>query len=150
MNDQEIKKWAKRFAAELRLADEPGIIDQVVGRHLATLDFLKSRMRWRGIANILTQAGVRREDGESPLSEDQLRASRSRMRRRTRAACEIKSSPSDAMPGFTSNVQSKARVTLGPLPTPKQVRTTLHAKDVSDDEIATALRRINRSARRKT
>jgi hypothetical protein len=41
MADAEIAAWARTFAAELKVAGEPGFIDRVIGKHLTTLSALK-------------------------------------------------------------------------------------------------------------
>lgn len=148
MDDAEIAAWARTFAAELRVAGEPGFIDRVIGKHLETLKPLKESVGWRGIANILKRAGARREDGISPLSEDQLRTSYRRMRLRSDASPRIASKTRDA----SSRAQSR---TTGTRPEPvtrrisprktrvqRQTRADHVSKDVSESEVASALSRI--------
>lgn len=147
MGDAEIAAWARTFAAELRVAGEPGFLDRVIGKHLTTLETLKNSVGWGGVANVLTRAGARREDGVSPLSEDQLRTSFRRMRLRFEASPDKASKTQKTL----SRVQSRAaKARSMPITRPvlPQAQTQAHAdppsKDVSDSEVASALSRINK------
>jgi hypothetical protein len=156
MDDAKISAWARTFAEELRVAGEPGFIDRVIGKHLTTLAALKESVGWGGVANILKQAGVRREDGITPLSEDQLRTSYRRMRLRSETSRHKGSNTRETL----SRVQSRA-ARLPPKPVTNHVLPQAHtqiranplSKDVSDSEVASALGRINKigskSLRRK-
>lgn len=139
MNDKDIRSRARQFSAELKVADQPGIFDKLVGRNLATLEFLKARVRWKGIISILTRAGARREDGKSPLSEDQLRASYSRMHRRLAAP------PGDSikLPDTTIPIAPPIP-SAGSIHSHERARPARNSKDVSDEVIQGALDRIGK------
>jgi hypothetical protein len=151
MDDAEIPAWARTFAAELKVAGEPGFLDRVIGKHLATLNALKQSVGWGGVANILKRAGARREDGISPLSEDQLRTSYRRMRLRSEPALhkapKTRETSSRAQPR-AARARSKP-LTSRVLPQAQaQIRTDHLSKDVSDSEVASALSRITKTGSR--
>lgn len=146
MDDKAINVWAKRFAADLNVAGEPAIFDQVVDKHLDTLSLLKTSLRWRSIRNVLVRAGARRSDGVTAFSEDQLRASYRRMRLR-RATTKANLVVPDA--AVTSRRLSGSQ-TLAVQPesqfAPHQPSPS---HDVSEAEIELALQRIHKHASNK-
>jgi hypothetical protein len=147
MDDDDIAAWARIIAAELRVAGEPGFIDRVIGRHLETLKLLKESVGWKGVANILKRAGARREDGISPLSEDQLRTSYRRMRLRSEEvvhkAPKTREASSRAQPRAARARSKSASGRVSPQ-AQTQIRTDHLSKDVSDSEVASALSRITK------
>lgn len=84
MDDEQIKRWADQFTADLRVGGEPIPLDRVIARHLKAFADLRAKgLTWRVISNILTRAGARRASG-SPIGADHLRADVSRLSRQQR------------------------------------------------------------------
>lgn len=156
MDKAEIGAWAETFAADLLIAGTKVPIDRVLDVHLDVIQALRRRgMTWTGLSLILTRGGARRANG-GVISPGQLRAAVSRLLRRGTGddfeLTQVSGTTEPATSPVTrssrpapSNWRKSILPSSGPEPeTVNSVSNPLTTKDLTDDDIATALHRISR------
>ena len=154
MERTEIDLWARSFVADLQVGGEAVPLDRVLARHLQTLNELRTYgLTWSAVASIIARAGGRRASGR-PISPDQLRANVARLRKRHTRDVTSPPWPRDqtiAHPPKKPRSERDAPVTLlpavrtgeiRPSADPAVKRTSHISKDLSEDDIAAALSRI--------
>jgi len=119
------------------------------------MELRASGLTWRAIAALLTRAGARRRDGR-PISSDQIRGDATRLIRRrdarassapaVRSAVEpaLKTERSGASSKQTRKTQSRSLRQEGVERPPAVNPRTILSKDVSSDDVAAALARIQK------
>lgn len=153
MDKAGIDKWAKSFVADLQVGGEAIPLDRVLARHLDTLSELRAHgLTWNAVASIIARAGARRGNGR-PISPDQLRANVARLRKRRpngetsvlhtpdRTTSAAKRPESRKMPPASRPPALDEKAARRPAHLPAK-RTSPHSKEISQDDIAAALSRI--------
>ena len=159
MKRETLQQWAKRFVADLRVDGEDVSFDGTIHKHIEIiLHFRAKRLKAKTILRAITQAGGRRGDRQ-PYSEGQFRIAVSRcarklkgragqnvraqpiQRRRRRSVASQTAKPRPA-PQTPRGQRSKPSFSTQEHPSP--IPDAMPALDVSPDEIAAALSRINR------
>lgn len=160
MAPSDAKSWAEGFAAELVVDGEHIPFERVLARHLDAVTKLRRAAghTWPGIASMLVRGGARRPDG-GLISADQIRVGYSRLVRH--ALLESQQRDLDHVTAENSVHMSlrrkppsrSARPPGHRVPTvSKPTRSaTIQAtfnissdEDISDDDIQSALERLNK------
>jgi hypothetical protein len=151
------KSWAETFAAELNVDGERVPFDRVLARHLDEISKMRSMsgLTWRSLTSLLTRAGARRADG-GLISADQLRVGHARLvRHAAKAPDELPAKGSPRIARVKPGPKPAAEFPVSPRPlaavplasdggSPEARPALIDREDVSDDEIALALSRLNK------
>ena len=145
MDKSEINKWLAGFVSDLTVGGERIPLDRVIEARLAGLQSLRDLgLTWQAIATMIARAGGSRSDG-TPISAAQLRGDVARLTRRGMAARPPPPASSPAPPRATRPISKAAKPkrerASSPYPSSHQQPSD---KDVSAQEIAAALNRINK------
>ena len=96
MDTKEIKKWARKFVADLTMGGVAIPLERVIAGHLPMIASLRAAgLTWRAIAALVARAGGRRRDGR-PISADHMRADVSRQLRRLSVAPQMEATKEPA------------------------------------------------------
>jgi hypothetical protein len=153
------KSWAQAFVAELTVGGERVPFERVLAHHLDEVRKLRSAsgLTWRSIASLLIRAGARRADG-GLISADQLRVGYARLVRHAEEAVDSpprkdasRSTPGNGVlsrPAVVAQLETSEQPSR-PLTTVRQTspqsdKPSSDSEEVSEDEIALALRRLTK------
>lgn len=154
MDQDGIKTWAEKVAADLIVGGERVPFDRVLSAHMATVNELRGQgLTWRSITNFLTRAGVRRKD-KTPISPDQLRADFSRLSvRQMQPEMQPRKSAPRLSPKAVVRPENAAVQTLpsqatdisnGGTESTSIIKSEVTDKAVSSDDVIAALARIQK------